>query len=150
MKRNALVVIVVMCSLLAPAQRKTVEDDPHWREHTVQNAFDEVSVGMYYSWTEKWLARMGDGAAPEVMKCLSAKPLTKQNIETALTLVKMSFGFPRLIRHDQDRTPTNTLAFLDYLDKQSSDADVRLKIDSVRDELRARPPAMEPKKNSNN
>jgi hypothetical protein len=147
MKRKVVLLVVALYSLWAPGQQKTAEDDPHWRQHTVQNAFNEVSAGMRYSWTEKWLARLGDGAAPEIMNCVSAKPFTKKNAETALALVKMSFADPRLIKRDRDRAPTNTLVLLDYLDKHTSDADAKAEINSVRDQLHRQAPAVEPSKN---
>jgi len=150
MKTIIITLTTILCSVVVLGQVKTAEDDPHWPQQIVRRAFDEVSAGLRTSWSERYLARLGDSAAPEIRRCISERPSTKENAETALALVKMSFANPRSIRHEQDRTPTNTLALLDYFDKHSADADVKLKVDSVRDELRARSPAVEPKKNSNN
>jgi hypothetical protein len=128
-----------LCSALADGERRIAEDDPQWRQQTVQRAFDEVSAGMYSSWSEKYLARLGDSAAPEIMNYLTAKYLTKKDAETALSLVKMSFANPGLIRRSPSRTPTNTLILLDYLDKHIIDADTKSRINSTRERLQAQP-----------
>ena len=97
MKSRTIALVVTLCSIAAFGQTKTAEGQPGWSQQTVQNAFDEVSTGMHYSWTEKWLARLRDRAVPEIMKCALARPFTRQNSETALTLVNMSFADPRSI-----------------------------------------------------
>jgi len=139
MKSIIAILFVSLCSLFVTGQRKIAEDDPQWRQQTVKRAFDEVSAGMYYSWSEKYLARLGDSAAPEIMSLLAAKPFTKKDAETALSLVKMSFANPSLIRRGPSRTPTNTLVLLDYLDKHVIDADTKSKINSAREQLQAQP-----------
>jgi hypothetical protein len=148
--RHALVILfmVIVCSVVAIGERKLAEDDSQWRQETVQRAFNEVSVGMRSSWSEKYLARLGDSAAPEIMNLLASKGLTKKNAETALTLVKMSFADPRLIRRSPNRDPVNTLALLGYLDQHTTDADTKSTINSMREQLQAQSTGKELKKSN--
>jgi hypothetical protein len=148
MKSRTIMLIATLCSVVALGQVRTAEDDPHWPEQIVKRAFDEVSAGLRTSWSERYLARLGDSAAPEIMKLVAAKQPTKENAETALTLLKMSFADPRVIRHERDRSPTNTLALLDYLAKHTNDADVKSKISSARDQVKAQASNAEPKNNN--
>lgn len=134
---RATIVILTLCSLPVAGQTKTAEDNPNWPHQIVQRAFNEVSAGLRTSWSERYLARLGDSVAPEILSLVSAKPLTKQDAETALTLVKMSFAEPRSIRHQQDRVPTNTLVLVDWIDKHTSDAGVKPNLNSMRDELKS-------------
>lgn len=129
--------VVTLCSVFLFGQRKIAEDDPQWRQQTVERAFSEVSAGMRTSWSEKYLARLGDSAAPEIMNYLASKRLTSKDAETALSLVRMSFADPRLIRRGANKTPTNTLVLLDYLDKHTSDAGIKSEINSEREELQS-------------
>jgi hypothetical protein len=69
------------------------------------------------------------------MSYLRSRQLTRQDTITALSLVRMSFANPSLIRHASNRTPTNTLALLDYLDNRTSDSDTKSKIKSARKDL---------------
>jgi hypothetical protein len=136
MKSTAIALIVTLCSVMAVGQRKLAEDDPQWRQQTVERAFHEVSAGLSTSWTEKYLARLGDNAAPEILSYLRSRQLTKQDTLTTLSLVRMSFANPRLIRHASNREPKNTLVLLDYLNNRTNDADTKSKIKSARDYLR--------------
>jgi len=131
-----LTVAVFLCSVLAIGQRKAPEDDPQWRQQTVERAFHEVSAGLSTSWSEKYLERLGDNAAPGIMSYLHSRQLTKQDTLTALSLVRMSFANPSLIRHASNRDPKNTLVLLDYLNNRTNDADTKSKIKSARDDLR--------------
>src|ERR1700752_1280473 len=91
--------IIALCSVIAVGQRKLAEDDTLWRQQTVERAFNEVSSGVSTSWSEKYLARLGDSAAPEILSHLRSRHLTDKDAVTALSLVKMSFANPALIRH---------------------------------------------------
>ena len=71
------------------------------------------------------------------MKIVTARNLTKRDAEAAVALVNMSFALPRNIRHSADRTPTNTLVLLEYLDKHVVDTDIKSKINSARDRVQA-------------
>ena len=122
---------VLFCGL-AIAQN---ENDPRWRQETVQRAFSEVSRGMYTSWSEKYLARLGDSVAPEVMKLLQQKKVTAKDAETAVSLVNMSFATPRMIRNEENRHPRSTLDLLDYLDQNAADSPTKSKIKSTRERL---------------
>jgi hypothetical protein len=137
MRMTSMIVVVTLCSFATFGQVRTAEDDPHWPEQIVKRAFSEVSAGMRTSWSERYLARLGDGAAPEIMKIVSAKSPTTENAQTALMLVKMSFADPPVIKHEQNKNPTNTLILLDYLDRHTGDADVKSKITSTRGQLKA-------------
>src|SRR5882724_7746371 len=125
MKSTATALIVTLCSVMAVGQRKPAEDDPQWRQQTVERAFHEVSAGLNTSWSEKYLARLGDNAAPGIMSYLSSRQLTKQDTLTALSLVRMSFANPSLIRHASNRDSKNTLVLLDYLNNRTNDADTK-------------------------
>lgn len=138
MKRIAAALVMTLCSVIAIGQRKLAEDDPQWRQQTVERAFHEVSNGLRTSWSEKYLARLGDSAAPEIMSYLRSRQLTKEDTVTALSLVKMSFASPSLIRHASNKSPKNTLILFDYLDKHTADADTKSNIKSVREELQSR------------
>lgn len=137
MKRIAAALVMTLCSVIAIGQRKLAEDDPQWRQQTVERAFHEVRNGLRTSWSEKYLARLGDSAAPEIMSYLRSRQLTKEDTVTALSLVKMSFANPSSIRHASSKSPQNTLIMLDYLDKHTTDADTKSKIKSVREELQS-------------
>jgi hypothetical protein len=138
--KTIVAVLIVTISSIAVGQRKLAEDNPQWRQQTVERAFAEVSAGMYSSWSEKYLARLGDSAAPEIMKLVAARPLTQRNANTALQLVNMSFAYPGLIRHIASRTPTNTLVLLNYLDAHVPDSNTKSKINSARQRVQALPP----------
>lgn len=137
MRRIAAALVMTLCSVIAIGQRKLAEDDPQWRQQTVERAFHEVSNGLRTSWSEKYLARLGDSAAPEIMSYLRSRQLTKEDTVTALSLVKMSFANPSSIRHASSKSPKNTLILLDYLDKHTTDADTKSNIKSVREELQS-------------
>jgi hypothetical protein len=137
MKSMAAVLCITVCSMIAVGQRKLAEDDPQWRQQTVDRAFQEVTSGMRTSWSEKYLARLGDSAAPEIISYLRSRHLTNQDTVTALSLVKMSFADPSLIRNDSNKIPKNSLILLDYLDKHTTDADTKSKINAARDELQS-------------
>ncbi len=122
---------VLFCSL-AFAQN---EDDPHLRQETVQRAFSEVSRGLYTSWSEKYLARLGDSVALEVMKLLQQKKVTAKDAATAVSLVNMSFAAPRMIRNEADRHPKNTLSLLDDLDQNAADSATKERIKSTLERL---------------
>ena len=145
MKISTTMVMATLCFFAVVGQTRTAEDDPHWPEQIVKRAFDEVSTGLRTSWSERYLARLGDSAAPEIMKCISAKPSRKESTQTALTLVKMSFADPRTITREQNRLPTNTMVLLDYLDKHTRDADVKSKISSIRKQLQGESSRAKPK-----
>jgi hypothetical protein len=53
MKRIAVALVMTLCSVIAVGQRKLAEDDPQWRQQTVERAFHEVSGGLRTSWSEK-------------------------------------------------------------------------------------------------
>ncbi|SRR5216684_5832594 len=137
MKTIAVASVIALCSVIAVSQRKLAEDDPQWRQQTVVRAFHEVSDGLSTSWSEKYLARLGDSAAPEIMSYVRSRPLSNHDTLTPLSLVRMSFANPNLIRHASNRTPTNSLALLDYLDKHTEDSNTKSKIKSVSDGLRS-------------
>ncbi|HUD63484.1 MAG TPA: hypothetical protein VMQ17_02860 [Candidatus Sulfotelmatobacter sp.] len=137
MKRIAAALVMTLCSVIAIGQRKLAEDDPQWRQQAVERAFHEVSNGLRTSWSEKYLARLGDSAAPEIMSYLRSRQLTKEDSVTALSLVKMSFANPSSIRHTSSKSQKNTLILLDYLDKHTTDADTKSNIKSVREELQS-------------
>ena len=145
MKSITRLLMGVLFTVLAIAQTKIGEDDPLWRQQTVQRAFSEVAAGQRSSWSEKYLARMADSAAPEIMKCVASKLLSKKDAETAMTLVKMSFANPRLIRNSSSRIPTNTLILLDYLEKHTTDTGTKLKFNLMRQQLQAGPTEHNPK-----
>lgn len=137
MKAIVATMLVSMCSVVSLGQHKLAENDPQWRQQTVQRAFNEVSAGLYTSWSEKYLARLGDSSAPEIMKLVASRNLTKKDAETVLSLVKMSFANPRLIRGNASKTPTNTLTLLEYLTEHTVDGDTRSKISFVRNQMEA-------------
>src|SRR5262249_51229069 len=109
--------LLTVCAISAIGQRKLAEDDPQRRQYTVKRAFQEASAGMRSSWSEKYLARLGDSAAPTILDYISSKPIADKDIEAALALVDMSFGNISLITHSSNRVPTNTIVLLEYLDK---------------------------------
>jgi len=135
-KKVLLLLTVPLFPVFVIGQRKTADDDLQWRQQTVERAFHEVSAGLSTSWSEKYLARLGDNAAPGIMSYLRSRQLTKQDTLTALSLVRMSFANPSLIRHASNRDPKNTLVLLDYLSNRTNDADTKSKIKSARDDLR--------------
>lgn len=143
MKTNILAILVGLCSVLQSAQslhaqKQFGEDDPQTRQRIVVNAFNEVSAKMYTSFSEKILGRLGDSAAPEIVKILSSKKsVSNKDVETALELSKIAFRTPQFIQHPANRVPTNTLALLDYLDKHAVDTGTRSKIDALRSQLQA-------------
>ena len=94
---------------------------------------------MYTSWSEKYLARMGDSVAPEVMQLLGESQITAKNADTAISLVNLSLAVPRLIQRGEDRSPRNTLTLLDYLDRRVADSTVRAKIKSAQERLQSSP-----------
>ena len=61
------VLTVALFPVSTIGQRKAAEDDPQWRRQTVERAFNEVSSGFSTSWSEKYFARLGDNAAPEIL-----------------------------------------------------------------------------------
>jgi hypothetical protein len=81
MKSIAALLVLTLWPIFVVGQKPMSEDDPQWRTQTVQRAFKEVSAGMYYSWSEKWLARLGDGAAPEIMSLVAAKGPSKKDVQ---------------------------------------------------------------------
>ena len=122
------------------------EDDPHWRQEAVRRAFSEGSRGVTTGWTQKWMARLGDSAAPEVMKILKGKTITTKEAETALSIVDMSFATPSLILRNENRTPRNSLVLLDDLDQRVQDAPTREKIDAARQRILQQPNGAAPQK----
>jgi hypothetical protein len=128
--------LMLFCGPALAQKNQNNEDDPHWRQETVQRAFSELSRGMYTSWSEKYLARLGDSAAPEVMKLLQQKGMTTKNAETAISLINLSFAMPRIILNEENRHPRNTVSLLDYLDQNAAvDSATKAKIKTTRERL---------------
>jgi hypothetical protein len=76
-----LVPIVSFFPCLGVSQRKTALDDPQTRQQVVQKAFRELVNGLYEGSTEKYLPRLGDSAAPDLVTILRAVPLSDKDVE---------------------------------------------------------------------
>jgi hypothetical protein len=117
-----------------------VKDDAKLGSESVQRAFSEVSRGMYTSWSEKYLARLGDSVAPEVTQLLANRKANENDSSTAVALINMAFASPNQIKNPEDRQPKNTLTMLELLDQRVRDSAIKAKIRSTRERLQQKLP----------
>jgi hypothetical protein len=101
-------------------------------EHTVRTALAQFSQGLYTSWAEKDLNRLGDASSVALTKVLRDKDLNAADVDHILAVITMSFAAPKLIQVDSDRQPRTALFVLKYLDSLTVDPKLRKRIADAR------------------
>jgi hypothetical protein len=85
------------------------------------------------SMQEKTVNRLGDGAAVGLIRRLGTHPpATPEELQRILTVVKMAFAIPQIIRSEADREPKATLLLLSYLGYLPASASIKGEIEQTR------------------
>ncbi len=97
-------------------------------ELKMQATFERVST----SAGDKRLARMGDGVAVGLIKIVGWDGMKDpERVKQLLPILLKGFSQPRFIVKEDDKNPAVTLLLLDYLKQNSTDGDVRRRIDET-------------------
>jgi hypothetical protein len=132
MRMLGLVLPVFLFLGLAVSQEAT---SPEAAEKAVQAAMSRASSGVYTSWDEKQLDKMGDAAAVALTKVVADKDLDPNEVRQALLILTLSFNAPRMIVIEADRSPRTALFVLKSLDSLVVDSDLKVRIRETRDLL---------------
>jgi|GEM_PF-1683212 len=118
-----------------PGQRKDLPPPNNDQVQTVRAALAEVSKGLYTSWTEKELARLGDASSVSLTKLFAGKELTPSDVDHALVIIGLSFASPELIQDSSDRQPRTTMFLLKSFEALPLDTTMKQRIAKTREML---------------
>ena len=68
-----------------------------------------ASDGVYTSWDEKQLDKLGDAAAVALTKVVEGKDLAAEDIRQILLILTLSFNAPRMIAIEADKVHKNSV-----------------------------------------
>src|ERR1700749_3214675 len=113
MKYLVLLAILLGCGTRGTCQANV--QDPY--SEKLASAFISAPEGtVVFSMQEKAINRLGDGAAIGLIRHAgTGAPVTKQEPQRALSLIRMAFATPQIISTEADREPKATILFLSYL-----------------------------------
>jgi hypothetical protein len=82
-----------------------------------------------HGFSQKYLARLGDGVSIAILKLLDKDALSKpETVRDFLPIIRDAFAFPELISIETDKTPRVTLFLLDYLGGKVTDLETTRQI----------------------
>jgi|SRR6266852_9298808 len=97
-------------------------------ELKMQATFERVST----SAGDKRLARMGDGVAVGLIKIVGWDGMKDpERVKQLLPILLKGFSQPRFIVKEDDKNPAVTLLLLDYLKQNTTDGNVRKRIEET-------------------
>ncbi len=105
--------LLLLFSSLAVCQQGAGSDAA---EKAVQTVMSRASDGVYTSWDEKQLDKLGDAAAVALTKVVGGKDLNPNEIKQALLILTLSFNAPRIIATEADKNPRAAFFVLKCLD----------------------------------
>ena len=92
----------------------------------VKRALNELAQGASFSFTNKYVSRLGDRGSIALLKILDEKDLQNpRQVKAALRIVRQSFTSLDLIVVPEDKKPKVTLFFLSRLQKETKDPQLR-------------------------
>jgi MoxR-like ATPase len=121
--------LVFLLSGLAVCQEGTASEAA---ENAVQTVMSRASDGVYTSWDEKQLDKLGDAAAVALTKVIGNNDLNPDEIRQVLLIITLSFNAPRMIAIEADRSPRTAFFVLKCLDHLAVDPDLRNRISETR------------------
>lgn len=124
MKRLFLVIALVFLSGSAAPQN--VGNDP---EHTVSRM---LSCGCLEGHDDKVLDGLGDASAVIITRVLAGRQPSTSEIDTALLILRMSFGNPKAVQAPNDREPRTALFVLRSFESYARDSASRKEVDDTR------------------
>lgn len=133
--RTALLLCVLTIFALPAQQQQQAQTPASDPVATVRNALSEVSEGLYTSWTEKELARLGDASSVSLTKLFAGKSLTRTDVDHALIIISLSFATPKLIQDSADREPRTTMFLLKNFEGLPLDDAMKQRIAKTREML---------------
>ncbi len=84
------------------------------------------------TWGDKYLARMGDGVAVGLIKIVGWDGMKDpERVKQLLPILLKGFSQPRFIVKEDDKNPAVTLLLLDYLKQNTTDGNVRKRIEET-------------------
>jgi hypothetical protein len=90
-----------------------------------------------HSYTQKNLARLGDGVSVALVKALDEAQLEQtQTIRDILPIIRDAFSGPQFIANQSDREPRVTTFLLTHLRQNTPDAQLKSEIDQTIDFVR--------------
>jgi hypothetical protein len=124
MKRLFSVIALMLLSRSAAPQN--VGNDP---EHTVSRM---LSCGCLEGHDDKVLDGLGDASAVILTKVLAGRQPSTSEIDTALLILRMSFGNPKAVQVPYDREPRTTLFVLWSFESYARDSASRKQVEDTR------------------
>lgn len=129
--------LILLCAsalgLTASFGKQSDEGDPY-SLNTVQFELRMRSGGkrVTHSWTQKQLARIGDGVSIALIKILDERDLDNpQIVSDFLPIIRDSFAQPQLISEEVNKKPKVTLVLLRYLRQNVSNAQTQKDIEET-------------------
>lgn len=111
-----LIVMCLMALMAAMLPSSQSEKDDPYSVGTVRAALREQSTGVFNSWTQKYLDRLGDGASIAILKGLSERELLDpQTLKSLLPIIHDAFSEPQFISLDLNKQPQITILLLNHL-----------------------------------
>ena len=108
---------------------------PAGADEVVRRALHGFAEGGYDGWTQKWLARLGDGSAAALARIYSGRDLSPRDVATALEVIDMSFLGLKDVEVASERQPRATLFVLRYFDAITTDPSLKNKIRTTRESV---------------
>ncbi len=124
--RTSTILVFLLGVSFAICQATTEESHA---EHVIRIMMSRASEGLYTSWDEKELNKLGDASAEALTKVLGKKNLSSAEINQVVLILRLSFDAPGAIEVESDRRPKAALALLKQLNslKVSPEASKRIR-----------------------
>jgi hypothetical protein len=92
-----------------------------------------------HGFSQKRLARLGDGVSIGILKLLDDEVLSKpQTVRDFLPIIRDAFASPEFISIETDKTPRVTLFLLDFLGEKVTDAQTKQQIEETVDFVKSK------------
>jgi len=98
----------------------------------VKRALGEQAQGASFSFTNKYLTRLGDRVSVALLKILEEKDFqNSRQLRAALKVMRQSFSSLDLVVVPEDQKPKVTLFFLNRMERETNDPKLRQEISSL-------------------
>ncbi len=117
--------VILFCG--APLVGQTEDADPY-SIRLVQNNLQMAEAGLAgtLASVNKHFQRLGDGISIALLKIMDEQDLTDPKIvEASLSLIRLSFSYPKIISLEVDKKPKVTLFLLKHMDRNAFDTQTR-------------------------
>jgi hypothetical protein len=114
--------LIVLMLLSGSAMPQNLGNDP---EHTISRM---ISCGCLEGHDDKVLDALGDANAVTITKILAGRQPSPSEIDTALLILRMSFGNPKTVQVLKDREPKTTFFVLRSFEFYARDSAARKRV----------------------